>query len=843
MKAIWHLFQSPKQDRTTEGQTHVEPPSLAPPQPPPPIYEEYPPADFEWAFASDEEGQRLQSLWVEVQESDDPTPNCAQFFPFAEALSKAHKENVGLLDSRNTPASHRLPVVLEGGMGRIVVPDTCGEALGYPTAVIHGLARALMGEAACRCGAGVGDFSEGCPTHGLKDILWAVVEAGLGRVTSGTEPADSAGALPMSPEDSPVPASLSKENAASAVDGLPIQGGDIDAGSRGRVESRESVPAAGVGGAVESLESRRASVLGVLNALSSLVLKPHDQAEMGRNGRGGGGLPVALASLLEALCHRLLDVLQNRFSSLETPGAGHCPNPDEDCEVCFLHSCMSALAKIATRSSPWAPHWYAHLNATSCPREMGLTAFPWSIHHAGIVEEPGNHQALLHGKSLGVKALSPDRLPALSPAGEGVPSDRDQGQESLRRVDGGLGEGIDRHVCGCSGADRTLATGKDEEDCFAVAAKISDKDEWSAQLVSAGMVNVLVGALQQALDGGELLEAAERDAEARTRAGAGARWGGVDIFEHDTDEDEEDDKEEKERVADDEVVPDNTAGVWEKTQVTMGVRWPCLKCVLEEWQIEVLVATGALVAAHPQSSCQQFHTSGGLIQLKRAVSIQQPHHCHCLPSPRHSCRHHRRMACGRKGSRTGQVMCRGGGCRGVMQEHRSLVALRVLEVCLRVMDSPLARPAFVDDAAQVLEASASMAMAAASLRPSPGQLVAGDGDDFAGTEVTEGEVGLTCPAGEVEAPSFCIRSRGWESVWKEGGTAGEEGAGTARDEGPVSTSWWETLSKLPPYQLCRLLSSRPPLQRACRDGEHAENPVVLAEQGTSVEKEAEEKPP
>ncbi|CAM9565870.1 unnamed protein product, partial [Choristocarpus tenellus] len=250
-----------------------------------------------------------------------------------------------------------------GAGPRLTVPASSTDVIGHPVEVINGLANAVMGEAMCRCGLGLGDFSRGCSVHGLTAVSWAAFSL---------KTPDN----PLPPVSSITPPPLIVDDKFSTVEGVKEQ--ESQGGTKvGAPQSISSVNWVGTADegllAEDSVKARRVVMLGLLRALAALSCWPYNLAELARVGRAGRGLGFALTSLLDALCEQLQE-FQRRSCRVVKPPMMQSPSECED--VLFFLDCLCPLVKIAARSSPSLEQWHSLLNVTVCPAEAGLNLHP-----------------------------------------------------------------------------------------------------------------------------------------------------------------------------------------------------------------------------------------------------------------------------------------------------------------------------------------------------------------------------------------------------------------------------------------------------------------------------------
>lgn len=169
---------------------------------------------------------------------------------------------------------------------------------------------------------------------------------------------------------------------------------------------------------------------------------------------------------------------------------------------------------------------------------------------------------------------------------------------------------------------------KDEENFLAMSAA-ADADEWSAALVTAGVLQSLVRCLKACVDARSLLA----DKSTRAEAVEALAWSGKTVSS----------------VADRANRTDNS----------------CLGCELEVAQVEVMLAIGGLLSAHPLAARDRFHLVGGALTFRQVIST--PHD----DENAHDCL----LSSGDVGTTTTTTP--------FVHEHCCLVAVQVLRLCLR----------------------------------------------------------------------------------------------------------------------------------------------------------------
>lgn len=177
---------------------------------------------------------------------------------------------------------------------------------------------------------------------------------------------------------------------------------------------------------------------------------------------------------------------------------------------------------------------------------------------------------------------------------------------------------------------------KDSEVSFAAMSSVANTDEWSAALVNAGLVQSLVRSLQACLEIRPMLGLAVEAEELQDDAPLG-----------------------------------QTKSIPMTDTVVRKESDCCLGFSLAVAQVEVMLAIGGLLSAHPQAARDRFLLVGGMVTLSRMVSVS--------PCDRDK---------ERDGSSDGGAYTEGTAIAAAtaapfMHEHCCLVALQLLRVCLR----------------------------------------------------------------------------------------------------------------------------------------------------------------
>lgn len=178
---------------------------------------------------------------------------------------------------------------------------------------------------------------------------------------------------------------------------------------------------------------------------------------------------------------------------------------------------------------------------------------------------------------------------------------------------------------------------RDSEASFVAISSVADTDEWSAALVNAGLVQSLVRSLQACL-------------EIRSMFG----------------------------LAVEAVEPEDDAplsGTKSMPSIANTVAWTesdcCLGFSLEVVQVEIMLAIGGLLSAHPLAARDRFLLVGGAVALSRVVSAPpcgRNKERGCLPGG----------GVDTEGTATAAAIA-----APLVHEHCCLVAVQLLRLCLR----------------------------------------------------------------------------------------------------------------------------------------------------------------
>lgn len=199
---------------------------------------------------------------------------------------------------------------------------------------------------------------------------------------------------------------------------------------------------------------------------------------------------------------------------------------------------------------------------------------------------------------------------------------------------------------------------RDSEAIFMAMSSAADTDEWSAALVSAGLVQALVRSLRACLEIRSILRLAVETVESG-----------------------------------DDTPPSRSASMRSVADIMDGTESGCcLGCSLEVVQVEVMLAIGGLLSAHPLAARDRFLLADGSLVLTRIVSAPP-----CDRDTEHGC-----LLGG--GVDTEGVATAAAIVAPLLHEHCCLVAVQVVRLCLGA-GAPGPLPAeIVEGASRLVEA-------------------------------------------------------------------------------------------------------------------------------------------
>lgn len=364
--------------------------------------------------------------------------------------------------------------------------------------------------------------------------------------------------------------------------------------------------------------------------------------------------------------------LTHHFAGLVSPTCNvsyHLPISAWQDLLFFVH-CLVPLARIVADSAPAAAAWYDLVNGNTLAG-TGLPRHPWVGSATG-----GGTVPSCAASTAAIAADVARKLKAGDAAVDG------EGLSTLANAR--KAETCDAHI---------PDAGK-EEAKFTAMDSAANKDEWSAMLVSAGLVRSLVGALQTCLDaciaarGGIVGDVPKRKSKVEKN-------GKADILSP---------PEPAESTA--VVRPLGKEG-------TDGRGGDCLGCGLDSAQVIVTLALGALLSAHRLATRDRFQLAGGARRLHRVVS--QPHSDRDVL---HTCLPRREGCTGAGASAVGMPF---------LHEHCALVSMQVLRLCLRSSVSEVVPPDIIEGAAQMVGALSPLMLSAWGKRGGGGFLNRGRG--------------------------------------------------------------------------------------------------------------------
>lgn len=285
------------------------------------------------------------------------------------------------------------------------------------------------------------------------------------------------------------------------------------------------------------------------------------------------------------------------------------------------------LARIVSNSTPAASALYKLVNDSTLPG-TGLPDHPWP---RGASDGPILPCCIESTDYFGDLASGTKMRKTEAAVASG---DRtSDGDSNIKALEDNAGRGHG-NSCGDGSASRNNAAS------YVAMSLMADSDEWSAGLVSAGLVQSLVHSLEACL---ELRSLFGKAAETRAvKAGGPSRQScTADYFVQN---------------------PENGDG-----------GGYCLGCWLAVAQVEVLLAIGSLLSAHPLAARDRFQLAGGVLTFRQMIST--------LPYggvANHDCLSRMRPKTERAEGVAGASVS-----VPFVHEHCSLVAIEVLRLHLR----------------------------------------------------------------------------------------------------------------------------------------------------------------
>lgn len=333
-------------------------------------------------------------------------------------------------------------------------------------------------------------------------------------------------------------------------------------------------------------------------------------------------------------------------------------------DLSFFLSCLVPLARIVASSAPASFAWYTLVNEKTL-RGTGLPEHPWS----GRPDEDGETPSYSVFSSLNFPVM------------RGI-------SRMLERGAGVVAYG--RHIYkGRSGSSQSDTGDKDDDgDVDSVDANllsmrsVQDKDQWSAMLVSAGLVRSLVDCLRACQDSSILAQDTD-SVPAAAAAAAGSSSDAVNgerplEWAHQLAGQATRGEESCEQSADEAVAGNSKA---------------CFGCELETARVEAMLALGGMLTAHPLAARDRLELAGGMACLRRVADVS--HACSCWKE---------KDKPASSGGGTGPIASTVGSARPLLREHGSLVALQVIRLCVRMGVSKAVPATVVEEAAQLVEA-------------------------------------------------------------------------------------------------------------------------------------------
>lgn len=313
-------------------------------------------------------------------------------------------------------------------------------------------------------------------------------------------------------------------------------------------------------------------------------------------------------------------------------------------DLIFFARCLAPLAGVVANSAPAAAAWYDLLNAKTL-LGTGLPNHPWVVGTDSIGGVSTTCRPVVDATRGAVAVGQPGEML------ENVGGHNSAATEGWGNQDG-------------------------EAALFLAMTSAADKDEWSAMLVSGGLVQSLVNSLQacfdfrtavQGLDTMKAWAAAGKfgsSAQGGNSSSSSSDGGGTDSFRRAN----RPLREEAASGAAQNAKSPRTGGVGAEV-LSDG----CLGRELETAQVLVVVALGALLSAHPLAARDRFQLSGGTLRVHRAI-FQQPKDSRAEET--------RKCVSYRQGCSDTPAT----SASPFLQEHCALVALQVLRLCLRADD-------------------------------------------------------------------------------------------------------------------------------------------------------------
>lgn len=287
-------------------------------------------------------------------------------------------------------------------------------------------------------------------------------------------------------------------------------------------------------------------------------------------------------------------------------------------EIVFFLRCLVPSARIVSNSAPAAAAWYALANETALPG-TALPRHPWP-------SDRDTADALVgYGTLISEIGVLPTVGSRKRSSHGTIPHNAAVEGEDERSTPDQRSEPCDHY------------NSRDNEASFAAMASVADTDEWSGALISAGLVQVLVRSLRACL-------------KIRTILGSEVEMA----------------------QSVDDTLPSGSVrrrSVWDA--VVGASSGFCFTCSLELVQVEVMLAIGGLLSAHPLAVRDRFILANGPLTLARLVSASP-----CDRDVEHDC------------SLAGVLDAQGAAMSAavvapLVHAHCCLVAVQVMRLCLR----------------------------------------------------------------------------------------------------------------------------------------------------------------
>lgn len=301
-----------------------------------------------------------------------------------------------------------------------------------------------------------------------------------------------------------------------------------------------------------------------------------------------------------------------------------------------------------TNSAPGATAWYNLVNSNTL-EGMGLPAHPW-------VGDTYNDEI--------VSNTTPPIAHTLGTCADA----RDEPKTD--------------HECDAEshGVHNRMRKAKNDDEQIRVISSVANKDEWSAALVGVNLVQSLVNSLQALLDADIAApRGLERTEALAAKLETGKSWNMKSNAST--------------QLAGEVTTSDKQMPGPDKAVIEVPTD-DCLGCEIETAQVEILLALGSLLSAHPLAARDRFQLAGGALRVHRIVSRPKPDR-----DETHAC-----LCSGMDGAKGATAAL---ASTPFLHEHCCLVALQVLRLRLRLDSNSEAIPlGVIEGAARLVDALA-----------------------------------------------------------------------------------------------------------------------------------------